>query len=234
MKATYLNPSYWKYKGATLGYSVKDANGNRIAELSKGMNFYYASDPDWGNKIAKHMSNIMSYGKEGAFNRSPSLVLPVKPSYPSGKDIFPTGTIAVANSSISLRNSKSSSVAVTATIKKGETFNLLEKWNDYWLKVSFKGKTYYTNTVSLSTYNKFLTVKNLARVSVGGTSTLNVRTSPSTAAVKIGTLSNHQYVELVVDSNKNPIMSGGWYKVKLSSGKVGWASGKYLVRELNK
>ncbi|WP_139892158.1 SH3 domain-containing protein [Bacillus sp. D386] len=234
MKATYLNPSNWKYKGATLGYTIKDANGNRITDLSKGMNFYYASDSDWGKRIATHMSNILAYGKEGAVSQRPNTTIPAKPSYPSGKDVFPTGTNAVANSSISLRNSKSSSATVAATIKKGETFNLLEKWNDYWLKVSYKGKTYYTNTVSLSTYNNYMTVKNLARVNVGGMSTLNVRASASTEAAKVGSLSNNQYVELVVDSSKSPITNGGWYKVKLSNGKVGWVSGSYLVRELNK
>ena len=51
MKATFLNPSNWKYKGATLGYTIKDANGNRITDLSKGMNFYYASDSDWGKRL---------------------------------------------------------------------------------------------------------------------------------------------------------------------------------------
>ncbi|OCA84656.1 SH3 domain-containing protein [Bacillus sp. FJAT-27986] len=234
MKATYLNPSNWKYKGATLGYTIKDANGNRITDLSKGMNFYYASDSDWGKRVSTHMSNILAYSKEGAVSQRPNTTVPTKPSYPSGKDVFPTGTMAVANSSLSLRNSKSSSATVAATIKKGETFNLLEKWNDYWLKVSYKGKTYYTNTVSLSTYNNYMTVKNLARVSVGGTSTLNVRASASTAAAKVGSLLNHQYVELVVDSSKSPITNGGWYKVKLLNGKVGWVSGSYLVRELNK
>ena len=79
-----------------------------------------------------------------------------------------------------------------------------------------------------------MTVKNLARVSVGGTSTLNVRASASTAAAKVGSLSNHQYVELMVDSSNNPVTSGGWYKVKQTNGKVGWASSSYLVRELNK
>ncbi|OCA84655.1 SH3 domain-containing protein [Bacillus sp. FJAT-27986] len=232
MKATYLNPSNWKYKGATLGYTIKDANGNRITDLSKGMNFYYASDSDWGNKIAKHMSNILDYGNEGAVSQSPNTTVPAKPSYPSGKDVFPTGTIAVANSSISLRNSKSSSATVAATIKKGETFNLLEKWNDYWLTINYKGKTYYTNTVSLSTYNQYMTVKNLARVN--GASTLNVRASVNTASATVGTLKNHQYVELVVDSSNNPITSSGWYKVKLSNGTVGWASGSFLARELNK
>ncbi|WP_139892159.1 SH3 domain-containing protein [Bacillus sp. D386] len=234
MKATYLNPSNWKYQGATLGYIIKDANGNRSADLSKGMNFYYASDSNWGSKIANHMSEILAYSKEGAVSQSANTTVPAKPSYPIGKDVFPTGTIAVANSSISLRNETSSSATVAATIGKGETFNLLEKWNDYWLTVNYKGKKYYTNTVSLSKYNQYMTVKNLARVSVSGSSTLNVRATASTVGAILGSLPNHQYVELVVDSSKNPIKSGSWYKVKLSNGTQGWVSSAYLTMELNK
>ena len=232
MKSTYLNPSHWKYKGATLGYSVKNTNGNRVTDLSKGMNFYYASDSSWGTKIAKHMTNILAYSKEGAVNKSPNTTMVSRPGYPSGKDVFPKGTLAVANSTISLRNTKSSSATVAATIKRGQTFKLLEKWNDYWLKVSYNGKTYYTSTVELSTYNKYMSVKNLARVS--GASSLNVRASASTSAAKVGSLSNHQYIELVMNSGNNPIKSGNWYKVKLSNGTVGWVSASYVVRELNK
>ena len=198
------------------------------------MNFYYASDSNWGGKIAKHMSGILDYSKEGAVNKSPNTAVPTKPSYPIGKDTFPAGTMAAANSTISLRSATSSSATVVATIKQGETFNLLEKWNDYWLQVSYKGKTYYTNTVSLSKYNQYMTVKNLARVSVSGSSTLNVRATASTTAAIVGTLKNHQYVELAVNSSKIPITSNGWYKVTLSNGTVGWASGTYLIRELNR
>ena len=76
-----------------------------------------------------------------------------------------------------------------------------------------------------------MTVKNLARVTA---TSLNVRSSASTAGSVVGTLSNHEYVELVVNSSNTPVTSNGWYKVKLDDGTIGWCSGTYLFRELNK
>jgi len=231
MKATYLNPNHWKHQGTYLGYTIKDEKGARIPELSKGMNFYYASDSNWGNAIASHMERILPSSQEAAFQQQPNTQVPRPPGYPDGKDTFPSGTLAVANATVALYDTKGSAVA-TATIQKGETFNLLEKWNDYWLTIKYNGRTYYTNKVSLDKYNQSFTVKNLARVN---TEVLNVRDlASSTLGKVIGKLSNYQYVELVVDSNQTPIVNNGWYNVRLSDDTIGWVSGSYLVRELNK
>lgn len=230
MKATYLNPSNWKHQGTYLGYTIKDEKGARIAALSKGMNFYYASDSNWGNAIASHMERILPSSQETAFQQQPNTQVPSLPGYPAGKDIFPAGTLAVANAEVALFDTKGGSTA-TATIQKGETFNLLEKWNDYWLTIQYNGRTYYTNKVSFNSYNQFFTVKNLARVNAD---VLNIRDSASTTGVIIGTLPNYQYVELVVDSTLTPIVNNGWYNIKLNEDTIGWVSGEYLIRELNK
>ncbi|MDP4086643.1 MAG: SH3 domain-containing protein, partial [Bacillota bacterium] len=68
IKATYLNPDSWKYKGAYLGYSTKTMSNTRIDEFSEGMNFYYASDPNWGKTIASHMQNILAFNKNDYMN----------------------------------------------------------------------------------------------------------------------------------------------------------------------
>ena len=230
MKATYLNPNNWKYRGAYLGYTVKNQYGSRVDALSIGMNYYYASDSDWGLKIAKHMEGILSASQEAAFNQQPNTQVPNAPGYPSGKDVFPNGTLAVANASIPLYNALGSSTQ-TATISKGEKFNLLEKSNNYWLTLGYNGRTYYTNKVSFRSYNKSFTVKNLARVN---SATLNVRESVGTNATKIATLSQYQYVELVLNNNLTPVIQTGWYKIKLNDGRVGWVSGDFLIRELNR
>ena len=229
MKATYLNPSSWKYKGAYLGYTVKGADGKRIDSLSTGMNFYYASDSNWGRSIAKHMENILPFSKEGAKNRTPNKTYPAYPSFPSGSDTFPSGTLAIAKTSIKLYSTKGSS-SVAATITSGKSFYLDAKYNDYWFRVTYNGKTYYTNKISMSSYSSYMSVKNLARVSA---SSLNVRSTPSTSGSVIGKLSNYQYVHLVLNSSNVPVTSNGWYKVKLSNGTVGWCQGSYLLRLLN-
>ena len=229
IKATYLNPSSWKYKGAYLGYTVKGADGKRIDSLSKGMNFYYASDSNWGKAIAEHMENILTSSKEGAKTKLPNMAYPARPSYPSGSDSFPTGTLAVAKTSIKLYSSKGSS-SVAATIKSGKSFYLLTKYNDFWFKVTYNGRTYYTNNIGMTNYSGYMSVKNLARVSA---TSLNVRSKANTSGSVIGKLSNYQYVRLVLDSNNTPVTSNGWYKVSLANGTVGWCDGSYLLRLLN-
>jgi len=117
------------------------------------------------------------------------------------------------------------------TIKGGENFYLLEKWNDHWLKIQYKGKAYYTNVISLSSYHHFMTVYNLAHIT---TNSLNVRSNAGTSYSKAGTLSAYTYIELVLDKENKPITKNGWYQVKLSAGKTGWVSGTYITRDLHK
>ena len=126
LKATYLNEGNWKYNDAYLGYSVKDINGDRVDSMSKGMNFYYASDSEWGVGIARHMSGILAYDKEGAKNQLPNEKVLGKPATPNGKDTFPPGTKAVANADIKVYADEDLKI-VAAPIKKGKTFNLLGK-----------------------------------------------------------------------------------------------------------
>ncbi|MGN1402355.1 MAG: SH3 domain-containing protein [Bacillus sp. (in: firmicutes)] len=229
MKATYLNPSSSLYNGAYLGYTAKDANGSRINSLSKGMNFYYASDSNWGKVIAKHMEAIMPYSQEKAVGQAANTSYPANPSFPNVKDTFPAGTVAVAKSPLKLYTTRDSSTAVVATIPSGKTFYLQEKWNNYWLKVQYNGKTYYTNSVSFSKYTSYISVKNLGRVTA---SSLNVRSSASTSGSVIDSLPKFTYVEIAVDSSNSPILQNGWYKVKLASGKTGWVSKDYITLEL--
>ncbi|MGN1402097.1 MAG: SH3 domain-containing protein, partial [Bacillus sp. (in: firmicutes)] len=222
MKSGYLKPGYMYYKGATLGYRVNN-NGKRVDSQSTGMNYYYATDGNWGKAIALHMERMLDYSKEAAKNQAPNTFYPANPSYPNLKDVFPANTLAVANRNISLPNGK--------MILKGETFNLLEKHNNYVLTISDKGQRHTVFNISLSGYSSSFTVQNLGRIF---TAVLNVRHAPNSTARAVGQLKNYQYVELVLDEAKKPQTSNGWYKVKLSNGQIGWASGQHITLELNK
>ncbi|WP_180349977.1 SH3 domain-containing protein [Bacillus sp. D386] len=233
LKATYLNPKEWRYNGAYLGYTVKNINGARVDSMSKGMNFYYASDSKWGEGIGRHMSGILAYSKEGARNEKANTSVPTKPARPNTYDSFPAGTKAVANDNIKLYSKKGDTKKVAATIKKGASFNLVKKWNDYWLEVTYGGKTYHTNAVSLSKYNEYMTVLNLAHIT---TTTLNVRKAASTDSDKLGTFKNYQYIELVLDKKNKPELKNNMYKVKYSKGEIksGWVSKSDISIDLNK
>ncbi|WP_028402239.1 SH3 domain-containing protein [Ectobacillus panaciterrae] len=73
LKERYLNPSNWRYKGAYLG----DANS--------GINYYYATDKQWGEKIAAHANRIHPFSAAEYTNVSlmsgaiPAVADPIKP-----------------------------------------------------------------------------------------------------------------------------------------------------------
>ncbi|WP_042275735.1 C40 family peptidase [[Clostridium] dakarense] len=58
------------------------------------------------------------------------------------------------------------------------------------------------------------------------TSALNIRSGPSTSNSIIDKAYKGQNIEILESSN-------GWYKVKLSNGKIGWASGQYISKASN-
>jgi len=51
LKEQYLNPSSWKYKGPHLGGA------------SDGLNYYYATDKQWGSKITTHANKIYPFNE---------------------------------------------------------------------------------------------------------------------------------------------------------------------------
>ncbi|MGE8202993.1 SH3 domain-containing protein [Heyndrickxia sp. NPDC080065] len=228
MKATYLNENNWKYNGPYLGFSTKDLKGNRIDSNSEGMNFYYASDQNWGKTIAKHMENILPFDKNYYSKAVANTVVPTQPSKPDGSDVFPTGIQAVANQDLVLNSKKGINDAVKK-IKKNSKFFLLEKANDFWVKVMVDDKIYWTNDINFVSYKKYLSVQNLGRVTAAS---LNVRTAPNSTI--IGALNLNDYVQIVLQKDGTPTMDSTktWYQVTLANGKTGWISATYVVQEL--
>jgi len=219
MKADYLNPKGAHFEGALLGYRTNDSKGTRVASKSIGMNYWYASDPNWGNGIARHMQKILAFDKKYYEKAAINTSVPSLPGIPAGKDQFPVGIQAKAKRDLS------------SSIKKGTTFILLEKSNDFNLKVNVNKKD-ASIKVPFSTYNDYFSVLNLGRVS--GSSYLNVRPDPSTKKKEIAQLHLNDYVHLVLDAKGNIVMDKNkeWYNIKLSDGKPGWVHEDYIVREL--
>ncbi|MGG1398818.1 SH3 domain-containing protein [Bacillus salipaludis] len=219
MKADYLNPNGTHFEGAFLGYRTNDKNGTRITSKSIGMNYWYASDPNWGNGIARHMNNILAFDKSNYNKAAINTYVPATPGIPAGSDQLPANIQVVANKDLS------------SVVKKGTNFVMLEKTNDFRVKVLVNSKQYWVNNIRFSVYKDYISVLNLGRVTV---SMLNVRSGPSTSKGIIGYLHLNQYVQLVLDDDKKIITDSTkkWYMVKLSDGKTGWASSAYIAREL--
>lgn len=230
MKATYLNPANWKYQGAYLGFSTKTLTNTRIDPNSEGMNFFYASDPNWGKAIGQHMEKILSYDKAYYTKANVDTNVPTRPAFPAGSDVFPANIVAIvtipADKQMVLHSKKGVQDAVK-TIKKGTSFYLLEKTNDFWLRVKLDNKEYWTNDVEFSNYKNYLSVQNLGRVTVSG---LNIRTGPSTTSSSIGTLALNDYVSIVMKSDGSLTMDStkAWYQVKMANGSTAWVSAAYI------
>lgn len=226
IKTTYLNPTNWKYNGAYLGFSTKTLSNTRIDEASEGMNFYYASDPNWGKAIAKHMENILHYDKSYYAKASTDTAIPARPVIPAGSDVFPANIMAIAKSNIVLDSNKGVNDAVK-TISKGASFIILEKTNDYWLRVNVDGKEYWTNDIKFSSYTNYLSVQNLGRVT---SAKLNVRPDASTNNTPIATLYLNDFVQIVMKKDGTLTMdaSKGWYQIVLANGTTGWVSASLL------
>ncbi|CEG29097.1 SH3 domain-containing protein [Bacillus sp. B-jedd] len=235
MKATYLNPSYKYYKGPYLGYSTKTVVTNtRVDANSEGMNFYYASDPYWGQRIASHMQKILPYNKAEYDKAQVSTSVPADPGIPSGADYFPPGVLAVAKQVLAVSANKGGATLTNISIPANGTFEILEKHNDYWVKLKYNGTEYWTNKISFSQYKNFISVINLGRV-YNVNDSLNIRSGASTAYSIIGSYNRGDYVYLQLDANGKVItqLNGTtpWYKVKVGT-LDGWISSAYIIREL--
>jgi beta-N-acetylglucosaminidase len=229
VKATYLNPTYPYFKGAYLGFRTNTLAGTRVDESSEGMNFYYASDPYWGQSIARHMANILAYDNNYYKSAKLNETVLASPDIPQGSDVFPANIAAVANQDLALYGQKGADKSIT-TLKKGSAFTLLEKTNDYWVRLTYNNQEYWTNSIKFYEYKKYITVKNLGSVNA---ITLNVRPTPSTEKAPIDQLKIGEYVQLSLTDDGKPEIQNSWYKIILKDGRVGWVSSQYITRELN-
>jgi beta-N-acetylglucosaminidase len=236
MKSTYLNPVNWKYQGAYLGFSTKTLTNARIDASSEGMNFFYATDPNWGKAVSQHMERILSYDKAYYLVANADTSVPTRPSIPVGGDVFPDGIVASvtlpADKQIVLNSKKGVHDAVK-TIKKGTSFYLLEKTNDFWLRVKVDNKEYWTNDVDFSNYKNYFSVKNLGRVTDSG---LNIRTGPARSYPSIGKLGFNAYVSIATKADGSLIIdpSQSWYQLKMPGTSNAWVSAAYLnTKDLN-
>ncbi|MEH6946898.1 SH3 domain-containing protein [Bacillus sp. JJ634] len=233
MKATYLNEvsGGFRYKGAYLGFSTKDLNNKRLDANSEGMNFYYASDPNWGKGIARHMQAILPYDKSYYSKAAADKEIQTSPPTPIGSDIFPDNIQAKANQDLVLSSSKEANDRAL-TLKKGSAFTLLEKANDYWVKVMVEDKIYWTKDINFVEYKKYISVQNLGRTTAND---LKVRKGASTSTDIITALDLNTYVHLVLNENGTLTMDSSkkWYKVELTDGTIGWVHSSYIAKELN-
>lgn len=127
---------------------------------------------------------------------------------------------ATVKHNANMRKGASTKYKVTGVLQKGEEVKILSQSNG-WYKIqdsdNEKGWTYNTHINASDKELQNTTDKNSGVVRFN----LNFRKGPSTDEKIISVLQTGEKVKILSQSN-------GWYKVQNSSGKVGWAYGKYI------
>ncbi|URM33414.1 SH3 domain-containing protein [Cytobacillus firmus] len=224
-EAAYVRFNYLVPSGAYF-------NGSHLGDKQAGMNVKYSTDPLWGEKIAKHMQNMKVYDGN-YYNKvnSQSSILSMPP-VPDNKDSYPANIKVTAKQQLSLYETKGG--GKIGYIAKGKTFELLEKYNNFWLKIKLDGKQYWT-FFSFSYFKDYMQVHNLMRAETADNTGIKVYQNSSASSQTIDTLSNNTYFEVVVDSGNNPVTDStkGWYKIKTAKGQTGWLQASKAKRIYN-
>ncbi|MDK2563463.1 SH3 domain-containing protein [Romboutsia sedimentorum] len=144
------------------------------------------------------------------------------------------GTKAViTTSALNIRSGPSTSYSVITKAYKGDRVEILESSNG-WHKIKLSngkigwGSGSYISTSSNSggSSDNETSIPSNGTKAVVTTSTLNIRSGPSTSYSVITKVYKGDRVEILESSN-------GWNKVKMSSGKIGWGSGAYISTSIN-
>ncbi|MCC3867542.1 C40 family peptidase [Terrisporobacter mayombei] len=133
-----------------------------------------------------------------------------------GKYTSSTKAKYVNTTSLNFRSGPSTSYSIIGKLSSGTKVELISTSNG-WSKIKYDGKTGYVSSQYLSSSAPESSATTTKYVN---TSTLNVRSGPSTSYSVIGTLSSGTKVEVISTSN-------GWSKIKYS-GKTGYVSSQYL------
>ncbi|WP_052951949.1 C40 family peptidase [Paraclostridium benzoelyticum] len=135
-----------------------------------------------------------------------------------------TGTITA--SALNVRSGPSTSYGKVTMVYKGQSVTILESSNG-WHKIKTQNGQIgwasgdYISTSGGSNNGGGSTETPSTGKGTVTASALNIRSGPSTSNSIVGKAYKGNTVDILSSSN-------GWYKVKLSNGQVGWASGDYI------
>lgn len=131
----------------------------------------------------------------------------------------------ITASVLNIRSEPSTSKSVVCKVNKGEYVEILEKGSG-WYKVKLSnGKIGWASAQYISIKPNSNSSQILNKKGKVSTSVLNIRNGFGTNYSVISKVNKNTYVDILDKS------SNGWYKVKLSNGTVGWASGDYIILE---
>lgn len=192
---------------------------SKIGTLSKGEKVEVISE-------SKGWSKILYKNKEAYVSSEYLSKMSSGGSNEDNKPEVSKETKIVNTNSLNVRSGPSTSYSKIGTLSKGEKVDVISESNG-WSKIIYKNNEAYVSSEYLSKLSSDEGNDNKPEVSkkikVVNTSSLNVRSGPSTSHDKIGTLSQGSKVEELSQSD-------GWSKI-LYNGKEAYASSQYLIDE---
>ena len=142
-------------------------------------------------------------------------------------EVAVSGYGTVTTSTLNVRSGAGTSYSIVGKVYKGNKVELLASKNG-WYKIKLSnGKTGWASSDYI-TKGSDNSGNDSGEVAISGygtvtTSTLNVRSGAGTSYSVVGKVYKGNKVELLASKN-------GWYKIKLSNGKTGWASSDYIKK----
>lgn len=130
------------------------------------------------------------------------------------------GTVSVSSGKLNVRSSNSTNSAVIASLAKGSYVTLISKTGSWWRVEYSNGRYGYCHADYINALSSSAMIVNIQSGS------LNVRSGPSTAYSKTGSLSKGEIV-LVLSS------SGSWKRILYHGTKAGYVSSQYLATATN-
>lgn len=130
------------------------------------------------------------------------------------------GMVSVSSGKLNVRSSNSTSSAVVTSLAKNSYITLISKSGSWWRVEYSDGRYGYCHA-------DYITVLSSSAMNVNIQSgTLNVRSGPSTAYAKTGSLSKGEIV-LVLSA------SGSWKRILYNGTEIGYVSSQYLASATN-
>ncbi|WP_052356575.1 C40 family peptidase [[Clostridium] dakarense] len=135
-----------------------------------------------------------------------------------------SGYGTVTTSTLNVRSGAGTSNSIIGKVYKGDRVELLASQNG-WYKIRLSNGSTGWASGDYITKGSGNSGNNSSESGYGTvtTSTLNVRSGAGTSYSVIGKVNKGDRVELLASKS-------GWYKIKLSNGNTGWASGDYITK----
>lgn len=130
------------------------------------------------------------------------------------------GAVAVSSGKLNVRSSNSTNSAVVTSLEKNSFVTLISKTGSWWRVEYAKGRYGYCH----ADYIAELSGSPMAVNTQSGS--LNIRSGPSTAYAKTGSLSKGEIV-IVLSS------SGSWKRILYHGTKIGYVSAQYLTSQIS-